>query len=202
MNDLINLVDKEPLEQPVQEFLEKCPSAICGTKYIMGNCVISKLPLGNEYKTDFAYINPQSGYTFLHLVEIEKPGKSIFTQSDEFTKEFNQALQQVNDWIYWCSNNSGYLYNLLEPLRQRSGDSVGYYNARGLLIYGRSSEINNIRRKERWAQKTTENNFIEIRTYDGFAREMNSFLPPNNLYNEVIDTYHYVQREFKLKRNP
>ncbi|EIA3182955.1 TPA: Shedu immune nuclease family protein [Vibrio parahaemolyticus] len=200
MNDLIDLVDKKPLEQPVQEFLEKNPAAICGANYVLGRCVISKLPLGNEYKTDFAYVNPQSGCTFLHLVEIEKPDKSIFTKNDEFTKEFNQALQQVNDWLFWCANNSQYLYDFFEPLRQKSGDSIGYYNARGLLIYGRNSEINNVRRKERWSQKTRENNFIEIRTYDGFAKEMNSFLPPNTLFNNMVDLYHYVQRDFKPKK--
>lgn len=200
LNELIKLVDQEPLEQTVQEYLEDNPSAICGAKYVMGNGIISKLPLGNNYITDFAYINPQSGYTFLHLIEIEKPGKSIFTKNDEFTQEFKQALQQVQDWLQWCSINHPYIRDLFEPLREMFDESVWLYNVRALLIYGRQSEINNARRKDRWSQQKTNNPFIEIRTYDGFAREMNHFLPPNNNFVDMVNTYHYVQRSFKLKK--
>lgn len=150
MNYFFDLLNQNPKEQKVQRFLEENPSMICGADYVMDNAVISKLRLGADHATDFAYVNPQSGCTYLHLIEIEKPSKRIFKKNDEFTHGFYQAYQQVEDWLGWCSRNRDGIREILEPLREKSGDLVGYYNPRGLLIFGRDSEINSVRRRERW----------------------------------------------------
>lgn len=107
------LLDTGPEETVVQAFLEAHPAMVCGTDYVMASSLISKLPLGKDFVPDFAYVNPQSGRTFLKLFEIKKPDARIFTKHDQFTHRFQRAYQQVEDYIGWCHRNGSALRELL-----------------------------------------------------------------------------------------
>lgn len=198
-NTLEALLQTNPEERDCQNFFESNVGAICGSGYFMGNAVIRKFPLGTDYVTDFSYVNPQSGRCFVYLVELESPSKSIFTKNDQFTQDFNQALQQVNDWLIWCSKNRESLNQQLEPLRRKSGDAITMYAPRGILIYGRSAEINSIQRQDRWTAKTEENHHIQIRTYDGWARERKDFLTGSN-FPGYLECVAYQNRNYNKIR--
>ena len=175
-NRLIALLNSNPAEPEMQTFFEKNTSALTNHEYLLGNRFIRKFPLGTDFVTDFAYVNPMSGRCFIWLIEIESPQKNIFTSGDAFTATFNQALQQVRDWMSWCARNQAALRDQLEPLRKESGDSIMSYVARGKLIYGRRNEISNQKRIERWESLIADNTMIEIRTYDGIAQHADDSL--------------------------
>ena len=176
MNTLDTLLQSHPQEPELQKFFEAKPERLCGSMYLMGNAVIRKLPIGNNFVSDFVYVNPQSGRTRLYLVEIESSTKSIFNKDDSFTAEFYKALQQIKDWVRFCNNNQQAIRDILEPLRQTSGDQISSYIARGILIYGRRAELNSVKRKERWESVLSPEDALEIRTYDGHAEANDGYL--------------------------
>ncbi|WP_394551197.1 Shedu anti-phage system protein SduA domain-containing protein [Pantoea sp. SGAir0183] len=202
MNNLNKLIETNPEESIVQDFLERYPASIIGSKYALSNALIAKLPLGVDFVTDFAWVNPRSGPTYVYLIEIEKPSKLIFNQDDSFTQAFNHAYGQVEDWLGWTSRNQNTLRDILAPLRP---DFLlpPFFATRGVLIYGRESELNdNNRRKERWSQKGLSNPFIEVRTYDGWAREMDNHIPPRDGDVSYLSTMHYSNRSYHKKEFP
>jgi hypothetical protein len=170
VNTLDNLLQTHPEEPALQKFFEEKPERLCGSIYLMGNSVIRKLPIGNDYVSDFVYVNPQSGRTRLFLVEIESSTKAIFNKDDSFTSDFHKALQQIKDWVRFCNNHQQVVRDILEPLRQQNGDQVSSYIARGILIYGRRAELNSVKRRERWESTLSPEDSLEIRTYDGHAQ--------------------------------
>lgn len=198
MNELIKLIDTNPEEATVQNFFEKHPASIIGTAYALSNTLIAKLPLGVDFVTDFTWVNPRSGPTYVYIIEIEKPSKSIFNQDNSFTQSFNHAYGQVEDWLGWCYRNQGTFRDILIPLKSHN-DLLSFFAVRGILIYGRDSELNNSRRKERWTQKGLSNPFIEVRTYDGWAREKNNTIPPHNGLASYLSTVHYSNRSYIKK---
>lgn len=190
MNRLSQHLCTDPDEHQMQHFIEENPKIFCGSLYVLGNGVISKFPLGTEYVTDFAFVNPTSGAAYLHLVEIESPRKKIFNQDDSFTSGFNQGLQQVRDWMIWSTRNNQIIQHQLEPLRQKSNDVILNYVARGVLIYGRAEEINSVKRQERWEGLIQSNPLIKVRTYDGVARDANDYLSnPKPTFDSVCFSY-------------
>jgi hypothetical protein len=150
MNSFQQLLAQQPNEVALQGYLETHPQSIVANKYILGNAVIRKFPLGRDFVTDFAYVESQSGRAYLHMIEIEDSSKLIFTKKHQFTEEFNQALQQVKDWLYWVEGNRTAVFNSLEPLRASTNASILAYTGRGHLMFGRRSEINHVQRRERW----------------------------------------------------
>ncbi|QNN78042.1 DUF4263 domain-containing protein [Pseudoxanthomonas mexicana] len=194
---LLDVVNGGADEPDVQNFFEKFPEGLTGSIYLLGNVVIRKFKLGADYIPDFAYVQPMSGRTYMHLVEIESPKKNIFTQNDEFTKEFNQALQQVRDWMQWVHQNSQTLMQQIEPLRVGNYDTLYNPIARGTLIFGRRGETEaNQRRRERWAGiKDQCASQVSIYSYDGIAEANQKTLPPN-LGSGLVHCVAYQGRDF------
>lgn len=193
MSSLTTLLNTNPGESAIQSYFESQPQAFVATKHVLGNTVISKLPIGNDFICDLAYVEPQSGRTYLHLVELEAPTKAIFTKDGQFTADFNQALQQVTDWLYYVERNKEVIRDLLEPLRAPTGADILHYTAVGHLLIGRRDQIDSPRKKERWAAKKSENPFITIRTLDGFD-DSNTNHFDNNPMN--VTTSRYGNRSF------
>lgn len=199
-NNFLELIDKGASESRVQEFLERNPAIVCGSAYLMGDAVISKFRLGVDLVTDFAYVNPRSGSTLLFLVEIEDPGKPIFNKDDQFTEHFNQAYQQLEDWLGWCVSHREELRQLFLPLTSISGENPASYVPRGLLIYGRRAELTSARRRERWQSKSASNPFVVVRTYDGFCEDRRNFIPPDGSLSGRTVCVSYRNRRFLPKR--
>ncbi|EAO6780596.1 DUF4263 domain-containing protein [Salmonella enterica subsp. enterica] len=201
MNELIALINTDPEESTVQKFFEKHPASIIGTAYALSNALIAKLPLGVDFVTDFTWVNPRSGPTYVYLIEIEKPSKSIFNKDDSFTQSFNHAYGQVEDWLGWYARNQDAFRDILVPLKYHN-DLPPFFAVRGILIYGRDSELSNNRREERWVQKGLSNPFVEVRTYDGWGREKNNTIPPHDILSDYLSTVHYSNRSYINKDLP
>ncbi len=163
-------------EKPIQRFFERHPHLLVESSYVLAHTVVSQLRLGTEFRADFAFIEPTSGPTYLHLIELESPSLTFFTANDEFTAQFNHAAQQVRDWTVWGARHQNELSSLFAPLYYGTGETkAGFFVVKSLLVVGRRNSISNVRRKERFESLSLERGgFCEVRTYDGLREKIES----------------------------
>ncbi len=90
-----------PGEEIVQQFLTENWQLLA----LNAIQVTPKVPLGNEYVTDYVVELPNCEYI---LVEIEQPKYTLFTKQGNPTKELTHAQGQVRDWREWVANNIAY----------------------------------------------------------------------------------------------
>jgi hypothetical protein len=167
------LLDTSSSEADVQAFLEKHPWMLT----VHSRTVVTQLPLGSEYRVDFAYSRSANAGHFLSLIEIERPDMEVFNANDEFSQPFNHAVQQVIDWNEWCTRNPQYLADLAAPLFGSLDDGYkrypGFLYPRIELIAGRRSQLSNKRRKSRFvARANSLQRTMTILTYDDFLDSM------------------------------
>lgn len=166
---LNQLIKSDSHEEILQKFLERNPSLVAGIDVAAHGVVISKLPLGADFRVDFAYVFNDSGGNYIRLIEIERPSLAVFTEGNDFTSEFTHAFQQVVDWFDWSGRHLNYLEDVLRPLLVAGGlsmPSVVLCN----LIAGRREQLSNGTRKRRWASKRRlAPKGLDLRTWDGFA---------------------------------
>lgn len=158
-------------ERPVQRFLERHPELLPGLQDKHNGprrgIVVSQFPFGSDYKADFAFVSTHSMELQFTFVEIEDPSKPIFNADDSFTQHFQHALQQVRDWLRWTAANVDHLLHMYGDLFHNYDVSSDTRTARGYLVYGRRSEVDQSqRRKERWSSLLTADRAIEVMTYD------------------------------------
>lgn len=60
--------------------------------------IFHEVPLGNNYRCDFAWLNDNTDGPEWVLVEIEKPNMQLFTKKNEPTQNLNHAIEQVRSW--------------------------------------------------------------------------------------------------------
>jgi hypothetical protein len=145
------LLDTSEDERPLQRFFEEHPIFLVGPKGHFGlryGTVVSQFPLGADFKTDFAYLYETTVSRCLVLLEIESPNCPIFTSKDEFSRQFNHAIQQLEDWSSWCKDNIPFLRDVFGL----SSSSILTPVFR--LVAGRRHQISNRRRKRRYAEKS------------------------------------------------
>lgn len=168
---LIN--DTNCTESKIQKFLELntdfIPKKFMENHGISGNVIISKLKLGTQYETDFAFVSKCTNYWNVVLIEIEKPCKKIFTTSNDFTAEFTHAKGQILNWKSLICQDSSLKNNLVKsldnlffPMEMKNNP----INIKYVLVYGRSEEINNEERKRLFNLENNQNPDIAIVTYD------------------------------------
>ena len=172
---LLDLLESAATEQEIHEFLELNPVFIPGLLDLhggpLGRVVVSKLPLGSEYITDFAFISRDSQSRQFTFVEIEHPKKRIFTKDDAFTKDLNDALQQVRDWLRWFEQNKNYIIEVFRvafPILDATLVGKPIY-LRVVLVYGRRTELNSPKRHQRWESLPTgilQSRPLNVMTYD------------------------------------
>ncbi len=182
-NDLVaefrKLLDSCDSENSIQIFLEKhaelIPLPFLAGHQLHQSAVISKLPIGNSFICDLAYLTKCSDYWNIVFIELEKPTKKIFLETQENVRtraEFNQAYEQVQSWKAYLEN-SNHLDELKKRISKLMGDGlitrIPFY-ARYVLIYGRSEEKNSSEKRiELFNQKNTES--ILVKTYDSIISE-------------------------------
>jgi hypothetical protein len=160
-------------EAELQSFLEANPFLIPNihsTEHCPESGIIVRKPQLGDFVPDFAFscVNSQ-GRTYV-LLEIEDPCKKIFTEDDQFDKEFRHAAQQVEDW----NGASPELIDRLEPIFSEAKSLPAFYEqhiktrVRCQLVIGRRKDATSTRkRQERWAAKASSlAASIEIMTYD------------------------------------
>lgn len=146
------LLDREPEEREVQQFLELHPSMVPGGSGEVGPgghhgselSAVFRLPelkgLGPNYFPDFMWVTRSSALITPILIEIEKPSKKWFRKDGRPTAEFTHAHDQLTEWRSWFARPGN-----LETFRQtylfsdsfRSRPLVPQY----VLVYGRASEF-------------------------------------------------------------
>jgi hypothetical protein len=142
-------------EAQVQNFLENHPGLLPGLRDFhngpLHDIVVTKFPLGADYRTDFAFVTRHSMALQFTFVEIEDPTKPIFNKDDSFSQKFNHARQQVSDWVGWAERNITLLADMFGPMFDTYNASEDRKTVRGYLVYGRRGEIEaDRRRRERW----------------------------------------------------
>lgn len=145
------LLDSDPAEASVQEFLERHPSIVPGawtpgTKSSHGpfyNALIAqpRLPGFSARIPDFLWLSKHSGSIYAAMLEIEKPSKAIFTSAPVPTADFTQAYNQFAQWRVWFDSPAN---------RQLFFDEYGItsshlhskdFNLHLLLVFGRRHEF-------------------------------------------------------------
>lgn len=176
---LLVLLDSRSSEQEVQSHLESNPWMVAGITSLSPPLVIAKPPLGADFHPDFAFFWRHSAGSFIELVEIEGPSLEIFTGGDEFTSEFNHAVQQLADWEDWCNRHREGVPDLFEPLFDMglTTEVPTYTRVRTRLVAGRRAQVDLApRRKKRWQQKVSEVPGRSVRTWDGFIESLPNML--------------------------
>jgi len=169
--DFLRLIDGKPAEREVQRFLEQRPHLLLNLMQARTAAVVKQFPLGADHRADFAFVHANSGGTYLHLVELESPRARIFTKSDSFSQQFNGALQQVQDWMFWCNLHSASLRELVRPILRHFGTDTVY--VQGTVMIGRRAELSTLRRRHRFEFLVQDlPRRFHVRTFDGFAEEI------------------------------
>ncbi|MBV2150681.1 DUF4263 domain-containing protein [Sphingobium yanoikuyae] len=142
------LLNGNPSECEVQEFLERHPAMIPGAFSVVGgpsghapfpDAVISQPELYGyqRRRPDFMWISKNSLALNPVLIEIEAPNKKMFRKDGTPTAEFTQAKNQLLEWKAWFSkpeNQIAFLRDYGVPFHRLKLDP------QYVLIYGRRSE--------------------------------------------------------------
>lgn len=109
------LLDEDPPEVSVQNFLEAHPSLLPGALGDVGpgghhgpelDAVFSQPPLKGLHRNrvpDFMWVTRSTSLITPICIEIERPGKHWFNASGTPTADLTQALDQLVDWKTWFS---------------------------------------------------------------------------------------------------
>lgn len=116
------LDDSTSSEQTVQEFLERnTPMFYPAYQHNHGvhlAAIITKFKLDTSLTTDFAYLTKSSAEWDLILVELEHPGKQLFTKAGIPTADLTSAISQVNSWRAFIEKHAGEVIRKIAPLRK------------------------------------------------------------------------------------
>lgn len=190
------LLDEGLPEQRYQEFIERntalVPREFEQNHGIHLSIVLRKLGFGADYVSDLFYLSKSSDDWHAVFVELEKPTTKFFKQgSNEFSAEFQLALQQINEWRAWLDrpgNKDAFLNNDVRVIRVPRHMAVNPTDFKFVLVTGRRSEYegNDIRRSLVRAQERAD---FKILTYDSLvenlARKYSLYIGAR--HNEFLD---------------
>lgn len=187
MGDIVSefeklLNDKSKDENDTQRFLEDntelIPLPFLATHQLHESAIIAKLPIGNGYISDFAYLTKCSDYWYLVLMEIEDPKKEIFLKSAEnikFSAKFNNAYDQILSWKAFLEEDNNTV-ELKKRVKKLMGDgliaNIPFY-VKYVLIYGRNKEKQNSEKRIRMFEQKNSSD-IQIKTFDSLISEYKS----------------------------
>ena len=165
------LIERRAIEPEIHKFLEEHPYFLPGFDDLhhgpYGGIIATKLPLGNTFVTDFAFVACNSQRLAFTCVEIESARKRLFRVDGKLHRDYLDARQQISDWLFWAKQNSkeaidcwGVLFN---------GRPASWYDIvfRGFLVFGRRSEIDTPVKQARWsAESASLDSNLHTMTYD------------------------------------
>ena len=165
------LLDSAESEQEVHEFFEQHPQLLPGVEYYhngpMGDVVVTKLPLGSDFVTDFAFASENSQAVQFTCVEIENPRQPIFDRGAQFSRGYLAAKQQLADWNQWAQQNIRQALRMFGRLGRFLPQEYYTISLECVLVMGRRAEFNTIKRKQRWAAEyALRQASMRIMTYD------------------------------------
>jgi hypothetical protein len=152
-------------EEDFHKYMVRYP-ALIPALHPQDNVVYSKLKLGSQHVTDFAFCRDDSPGFRWHFVEIEKPKDRLFNKAGDPAKRLVHALRQLHDWDVWFQENRDYVAKYF-PHAERVG-LFGLADPHLTLIIGRRAEIEPRHR----AQLRRFGANIGIRTFDSLRNNL------------------------------
>jgi hypothetical protein len=192
--EFLTLLKADKPEEAYQRYIEAntrlVPYEFVQNHGIHFRLVLKKLAFGADYKSDFAYLSKSSDDWNCVLIEIERPGARFFKpRSNDFHADFVKALQQINRWRAWFSdetNKTSFAKTTIGLIRKPLGRNP--IHPKFVLVHGRRAEYasNRIRRSLVAAQESAD---FKILTFDSLVEGLEH---KNDLYlgvrrNEYID---------------
>lgn len=156
------LLDKSAEEPEFQKFFEN-NSVFLESKV---RTSIPKASLGGEGYPDFFMILHDSSHL---IVEIEKPAVKLFTEMGDPKAEFTHAQQQIRNYLKWAIEDKEYL-------RKRGFPNLTANNVRGLLVIGRSSDLDAKELTKLEDLNAEVRGKYEIKTFDRILEENEAWL--------------------------
>jgi hypothetical protein len=112
--EFARILDDGTDEELVHRFLASHTYFFNGIIRLFGpSPVYSKVKLGSQFVTDFAWFDGGSSGPEWRFVEIEGPRHALFTRSGEPSARLHHAIQQVRDWHAWIHQHLEYARRLL-----------------------------------------------------------------------------------------
>lgn len=152
----------EPKEPPFQRLIERHPQLL--TSLVIGSWgsyVIPQQKLGVEHVTDFLVLGINSLGPQWVAVELEAPRHQLLTQSGSLRSEVQHAVNQVQDWRDWLTENVAYAHNSLHL--------HGLTNhVPGLVIVGRDHPRDD---RQPARSRVDEQQDIQIHSWDWLLRQ-------------------------------
>jgi hypothetical protein len=164
-------------EQEIHEFFESYPQLLPDVGYYhngpRGDVVVTKMPLGSDFVTDFAFVSENSQMVQFTCIEIESPTKRLFNRGAAFSRSYVDAKQQIVDWNLWAQQNLRQAMRIFGRLGYWLPSDHYRISLECVLIFGRRSEINTVKRKQRWAAESAlRPASLTIMTYDRLLERM------------------------------
>ena len=196
---LAEVLAAEPSEEALQKVLEKHPQIVtgfCGQGDDVTLGLLTKPPIGTQYRADFAVFTVNQGGCSVTLIEIEKSTHPLFTRKGSQSQALQSAITQTMDWWEWIRpNEATFVRDTLKqlkeapqhPERSQNGgfrtfskahiDNAwrmfdGFENpyVNFLVIIGRWSELSESHKKRLIQLNRSLDERTRIRTYEQLAR--------------------------------
>lgn len=151
------LVDK-CAEEPIFQDFFKDNANFLESKF---KTAYPKYKLADELTPDFLLVLYDSSYLF---VEIEKPGVPLFNKKGNPSAELTLAQQQMRTYLKWVADNKAFLKD--RECKNLTGD-----NFRGLLVVGRTADLNGDELGKLENIKAEVRGKYEIKTFDEILKE-------------------------------
>ena len=200
----LEYLERAQSEAEMHYFFETNPIVLPGLCDLhngpLGEVVISKLQLSNEYVTDFAFISVNSANAQITLVEIESPTMQLFRDSDNlFTSKFNRTQLQVRDWTLWIEQNATYVKDLFREIYFKGVFRHQRVVSRSIIVAGRRREIQvNSQREKRWAGISQQGGHVEVMSYDRLAETLS--VNPVLLQELICRPRRYISQILRKRR--
>ncbi len=150
INEFVELLDKNLDEQVYQEYLENHTELIPTKDFelnhgVHDDLIIRKMPIGQNYISDFCYLSKNSGEWNIVFIELEKPCKKLFNKDGKISKELNIGLSQISNWKAHFSDNinrEAFIKNtVISEIMSINSLKNNPYNFKFILVIGRRKQL-------------------------------------------------------------
>lgn len=158
------LLNANPTERLIQEFLEKNPEVVAAHLGAHAVYVVPKPRFGTHYEADFGIAECNSAGTFWTLVELERPSIKPFRKDGRPTAKLTHAIEQVKEWRRFIRANRDYC----QRSRRKGGLGLEDISNRswGVIVMGRRPDYSH--EPFEWRKELEEEHLIKIMSYDRF----------------------------------
>jgi hypothetical protein len=193
------LGDESTPEEQLQRFFAAHPEFLLGfvpRSSGLELALLSKPPIGTQYKADFAILAAGQAGASTYLFELEVASATLFTKELIEARSLRTAIGQVRDWQQWIDGNQASFtkdmlrlareaplypkksstgsFRLMPPeqlMRNWDGyGSVEYPGAIYTIVIGRWARLSPAERRRLLFLNQQESNGARIITYDQVAR--------------------------------